>query len=114
ERTRPRLSGTYVYAAIAVFVIGSIAGALWMAFHQSTASAMSAPLLSTPFRSEKFATGGVIRTVITPDGRYVAYTAQTSGKEALWLRQLDTSENIQIVPPSDHQYLSLAVSHDGN
>ena len=113
-RTRSGSYRTYIFAVITVLVTGSVAGALWMAFHQSTASAMSAPLLSTPFRSEKFATGGVIRTVITPDGRYVAYTAETSGKEALWLRQLDTSENIQIVPPSNHQYLSLAISHDGN
>jgi len=87
---------------------------LWLIGHQSRASAMSPPILSTPFKSEKFATGGVIRTVITPDGKYVAYTAETTGKQALWLRQLDTAENIQIVPPSDHQYIGLTISHDGN
>ena len=113
EVARPRFSRIYLFVPIAVLLVASVILALWLTGHRYTASAMSAPLLSTPFRSEKFATGGIIRTVITPDGRYVAYTTETGGKQSLWLRQLDSSENIQIVPPSDHQYIGLAVSHDG-
>jgi len=111
---RPRFTRAYVFVSIAVLFVGAVLLALWVTGHRSSASAMSVPILSTPFKSEKFATGGVIRTVITPDGRYVAYTAETGAKQALWLRQLDSSENIQIVPPSDHQYIGLAISHDGN
>src|SRR5207247_6371960 len=78
------------------------------------ASASSAPILSAPFKSEKSANRGVVRAVITPDGKYVAYTGETQGKQSIWLRQLETSENIQIVPPTDEQYLGLAISPDGN
>jgi Tol biopolymer transport system component len=46
--------------------------------------------------------------------RYVAYSSETESKQNIWLRQLETSENIQIVPPSDNYYLGLAISHDGN
>jgi len=81
---------------------------------RNSASSSAAPILSKPFKSEKFATGGVIRAAITPDGKYVAYTNETGGKESIWLRQLATSENIQIVPPVDEQYLGLTISHDGN
>ena len=103
------------FAAISVLLIGVIVITGWFARSRLSASpAKSAPILSTPFKSEKLASGGVVRAVITPDGKYVAYTVETGGKEAIWLRQLETSENIQIVPPSDDTYLGLVISHDGN
>ncbi len=101
-------------AALSILVVASVVIALWFARSRNAASVRSAPILSAPFKSEKFATGGVVRAVITPDGKYVAYTGETGGKETIWLRQLETSENIQIVPPSDETYLGLAISHDGN
>ena len=104
----------FSFAAISVLLIGVVVITAWFARSRLNASAKSAAILSAPFKSEKLATGGVVRAVITPDGKYVAYTRETGGKETIWLRQLDTSENIQIVPPSDHTYLGLVVSHDGN
>jgi Tol biopolymer transport system component/DNA-binding winged helix-turn-helix (wHTH) protein len=101
-------------ATLAVLVVGAIAIAWWFAQRRHAASASSEPILSTPFKSEKFATGGAVRAVITPDGKYVAYTSETGNKQSIWLRQLETSENIQIVPPSDETYFGLAISHDGN
>ena len=101
-------------ATISVLLIGVVVTTAWFARSRLNASAKSAAILSTPFKSEKLATGGVVRAVITPDGKYVAYTQETGGKETIWLRQLETSENIQIVPPTDHTYLGLVVSHDGN
>lgn len=102
------------FAAISVLLIGVVVTTAWFGRSRLNASAKSAAILSTPFKSEKLATGGVVRAAITPDGKYVAYTGETGGKETIWLRQLETSENIQIVPPSDHTYLGLVVSHDGN
>jgi Tol biopolymer transport system component/DNA-binding winged helix-turn-helix (wHTH) protein len=101
-------------AALAVLVSGSVAIIWWFAQRRHATSTSSAPILSNPFKSEKFATGGSVHAVITPDGKYVAYTGETQGKQNVWLRQLETSENIQIVPPTDEQYLGLAISHDGN
>jgi len=79
------------------------------------ASHSAAPILSAPFKSEKFATGGGGSThaVITPDGEYVAYTSESQGKQSLWLRQLKSGENIQIVPPADTAYVGMTTSHDG-
>jgi Tol biopolymer transport system component/DNA-binding winged helix-turn-helix (wHTH) protein len=101
-------------AALTVLVLVSFAVIWSFSRHRSAASTSSTPILSAPFKSEKFATGGIIRAVITPDGKYVAYTSETGNKESVWLRQLATSENIQIVPPTDENYLGLAISHDGN
>src|SRR5207244_1665163 len=77
-------------AALVALVVGSIASVWWFAQRRQAASASSAPILSTPFKSEKFATGGVVRAVITPDGKYVAYTGETGGQQSVWLRQLET------------------------
>ena len=101
-------------AALSIFVVASVAIALWFGRSRNAASASSAAILSAPFKSEKFATGGLVHAVITPDGKYVAYTSETGNRQSIWLRQLETSENIQIVPPTDEQYLGLAISHDGN
>src|SRR5437773_3458863 len=111
----PRASRrTYLFvAAAAVLAISSAVIAFRFAQNRR-ASSLSAPILSAPFKSEKFANPGSVHAAITPDGKYVAYTSETGGKQSIWLRQLKTSENIQIIPPSDDTYFALAISHDGN
>ncbi|MGD9627692.1 MAG: winged helix-turn-helix domain-containing protein [Pyrinomonadaceae bacterium] len=75
----------------------------------------AAPILSMPFSSESLSTdGAVYHTVISPDGKNLILIHRRAGKESIWLRQLETSQNIQIVPPSDNFYGGLAVSPDGN
>jgi Tol biopolymer transport system component/DNA-binding winged helix-turn-helix (wHTH) protein len=101
-------------AVLSVLVIGSAVIAARLTRKRSDVAALSAPILAAPFRSENFANASKMTTVITPNGKYVAYTNEAGGKQSLWLRQLETSENIQIVPPTEGAYLGLAVSHDGN
>jgi DNA-binding winged helix-turn-helix (wHTH) protein/Tol biopolymer transport system component len=96
-----------------VLAIGAIAVVWWSAKNRFAASAASAPILSAPFKAEKFATG-LVHVAITPDGKYVAYTSDTGGQESIWLRQLATSESIQIVPPTHEEYSGLEISHDGS
>jgi Tol biopolymer transport system component/DNA-binding winged helix-turn-helix (wHTH) protein len=112
--SQPATKRSYLWvAAISVLVIGSVVLAAWFARHRLTASASSAPILSRPFKSEKFFKGGVVRAAISPDGKYVAYTSETGDKQSIWLRQLESSENIQIVQPTDEHYAGLAFSRDG-
>lgn len=73
-------------------------------------------ILSTPFSSEKLSTNGkVYHAVIMPDGVNIVYTAgDGSNKESIWLRHLESSNNTQIIPPSNDIYGGLATSPDGN
>ncbi|MFZ0064006.1 MAG: DPP IV N-terminal domain-containing protein, partial [Pyrinomonadaceae bacterium] len=48
--------------------------------------------------------GRVNDSAISPDGRYVSYVVENSGKQSIWLRQVANSNNIQIIPPSDVQF----------
>jgi len=58
--------------------------------------------------------GNAQTAAISPDGKYVAYTAGDPGEQSFWLRQVATRRNIQIVPPAAGLYASLTFSHDGN
>jgi Tol biopolymer transport system component/DNA-binding winged helix-turn-helix (wHTH) protein len=78
------------------------------------AAAHATPIFSQPFKAQKLANTGSLHALITPDGKYVAYTNESGGKQSIWLRQLESAENIQIVPSADVRYLGLAISHDGN
>jgi serine/threonine protein kinase len=51
---------------------------------------------------------------ISPDGKYVAYVSQETGQPSLWIRQVITNSNVQIIPPGQGSYRSLTFSPDGN
>ena len=52
--------------------------------------------------------------VISPDGKYVAYVMDDGGRQSLWLRQVATASNVQVVAPAEVTYQGMAFSHDGN
>lgn len=73
-----------------------------------------APILSNEFVSDNLSTdGNVYHAVISPDGKNMVYTHRSRGKQSLWLRQLETQSNTQILPTSDLFYGGLGISPDG-
>ena len=71
-----------------------------------------------PFQKSKFtritSSGKAMESAISPDGRYICYTERDSGKGSLWVRQIATSSNIQIVAPQTASPANLTFSPDGN
>jgi eukaryotic-like serine/threonine-protein kinase len=53
-------------------------------------------------------------TAISPDGRYVLTVMNNKGLQGLWLRNLPTSSDTQVIPAAPSSYKSLAFSPDGN
>src|SRR5271156_1881130 len=51
---------------------------------------------------------------ISPDGKYVLSVVNDNGLQSLWLRNVPTSSDTQVIPPSASTYHSLAFSPDGN
>jgi eukaryotic-like serine/threonine-protein kinase len=51
---------------------------------------------------------------ISPDGRYVLSVLNDNGLQSLWLRNVPTASDTQVIPPSAATYRSLAFSPDGN
>jgi serine/threonine protein kinase/Tol biopolymer transport system component len=73
---------------------------------------------TAPFQSVKFTrlttTGKAQSAAISPDGKYVVYGSGDMYDESLWVRQVATHSDIQIVPPAQVDYAGLTFSHDGN
>ena len=60
-------------------------------------------------------TGTVLEAIISPDGKYIAYSVDEGGEESLWLRQVDVAtSDIQIAPAADVRYQAVTFSPDGN
>jgi serine/threonine protein kinase/Tol biopolymer transport system component len=59
-------------------------------------------------------TGKVSAAAISPDGRYVAYVTGDWGAQSLWVEQVATNSDIQILPPSETNFARLTFSRDGN
>src|SRR6266403_1503093 len=53
-------------------------------------------------------------TAISPDGRYVLTVINNKGLQGLWLHNLPTSSDTQVIPPAPVSYKSLMFSPDGN
>lgn len=97
-----------------VFVLGLLMVASWYSVDTFSNPRESAPILAAPFQSVPFSmSGNVAHAIISPDGTHVVYSSETGGQQSVWLRNLDTSENVQIIPPSDDHYLGFAFSRDG-
>jgi Tol biopolymer transport system component len=59
-------------------------------------------------------TGTAGLAAMSDDGRYVAYVVTEEGKQGLWLRQVATSSNVQVVPPADVRFSGVTFSPDAN
>jgi Tol biopolymer transport system component len=59
-------------------------------------------------------TGRAALAAISPDGRYILNVQNDNGRQSLWLRNVPTGSDTQIIPPSTGLYRDLAFSPDGN
>lgn len=59
-------------------------------------------------------TGKVRGVAISPDGKYILSVVDDKGQQSLWLRNVPTNSNTQVMPLEPLQYLGLRFSPDGN
>ena len=59
-------------------------------------------------------TGRAQQAAISPDGKYILNVQNDSGKSSLWLRNIPTGSDTQILAPAAAVYRSLTFSPDGN
>ncbi len=72
----------------------------------------------TPFQNFSITqitnTGKAELAAISPDGKYVLNVQNDNGKQSLWLRNVPTGSDTQILAPAAAAYRSLIFSPDGN
>ena len=59
-------------------------------------------------------TGKASLAAISPDGKYILNVQNDNGQQSLWLRNVPTGSDTQIIPPAPGIYRNLAFSPDGN
>jgi serine/threonine protein kinase/Tol biopolymer transport system component len=95
-----------VLVAISIAAIGL---SVWLfKFRPTNAPAARPPTTAV---TKITASGKVKGVAISPDGKYIAYVLEESGRGSFWLRQVGTTSDIQIAAPGD--YGQLTFSADG-
>lgn len=106
-----------LYRMVVAFTVpllfGAIALGIW--YLQSKKSIDYVPVLELPFTTEKLSTdGNVYHAAVSPDGKTIVYTNGIVGKQSVWMREMQSGNNIEIIPQGDYLYGGLAFSPDGN
>ena len=58
--------------------------------------------------------GKAERLAISPDGRYVAWVVRDGEKQSLWVRQVATGSDAQVLAPEEVSFEGVTFSPDGN
>jgi eukaryotic-like serine/threonine-protein kinase len=94
---------------IVLLVIGAVYG-LYSLLHGRSAAA--------PFQnfsiSQVTNTGKSALAAISPDGKFILSVVRDAGKASLWLRNIPTNSDTQVLPPAETNYQDLCFSPDGN
>ena len=59
-------------------------------------------------------TGNATLVAISPDGKYILHVVNDKGQQSLWLRNVPTNSNTQVMPPEAVQYIGVRFSPDAN
>jgi Tol biopolymer transport system component len=124
---RPTTSAEYIVSeikrhktgvALAVVAIPLlVAGAF---FIWSKLAAPEKPRPTPTMKITRLTSGGRVNNIpidgstsISPDGKYVVYTLNEAGKISMWVRQILTGSDVQILPASELRNAGTTISNDG-
>jgi len=108
----PLIKYRYSLIAISFLILAGIVGiASWTMRPKSAAT--TPKVFSAGFKTTKLTdTGKVNHAVISPDGKYFAYSNEGGGRHSLWIRQISNGSNTEILPPAEFPFFGLAFSAD--
>jgi DNA-binding winged helix-turn-helix (wHTH) protein/Tol biopolymer transport system component len=99
-----------LFALFGTIGIITISLFLWGNVSQRNSNIKLVPLV----KPEKLTnSGNARRAAISPDGNLVSYISQVNGLDSIWLRQIKTNSNLQILPPTDEVIRRMRFSADG-
>ena len=69
---------------------------------------------SRPLVTKMTESGKARLAAISPDGKYLLHVLDEKGQQSLWLRNVPTNSNTQVMPPEPVRYQGVRFSPDGN
>ena len=95
-----------------LLLIGGVIGFIYWYAKQTAQTVV--PVLEKPASIETLTTDGLAtHPVISPDGKRVYFAKNAGGKESLWVREIGTSNSLELAPASDEAYFGTDISPDG-
>jgi eukaryotic-like serine/threonine-protein kinase len=58
--------------------------------------------------------GNAGAAALSPDRRYIVYVLREGAQESLWVQQLATGSNVQVLAPDQVQFVAVSFTPDGN
>ena len=101
-------------AVVAIVAIGAFAAMRWRGTSSQPAASGGRGAFGAVALTRLTTTGTAGLAALSDDGRYVAYVVTEEGKQGLWLRQVATSSNVQVVPPAEVRFSGVTFSPDAN
>lgn len=93
-----------IVTSVVLFVLYS--GILW----RSAPDTSVAPLKITRLTN----LGNCYDATVSPDGKFLAFVLSDGGRQGLWLRQVATARDTQLLAPMEVQFFGVTFSPDGN
>jgi Tol biopolymer transport system component/TolB-like protein/Flp pilus assembly protein TadD len=91
--------------AAAVLIVMAAAAAFFLRPHRDPFDDYSITKVTT--------NGLATHAALSPDGRYVAYSIAEQGRQAIWLRQLNSASTLRLTPPLEAELTRMSFSPDG-
>jgi eukaryotic-like serine/threonine-protein kinase len=110
ETARRRAATGPVVGALALAGLAGAALVVWWLWGPSRGAT---PAFASVKLTRLTNTGDAALAAISPDGRYVVHVVGRADKPSLWMRQVSTASNVQIVAPMEGRYDGLSFSPDG-
>ena len=58
--------------------------------------------------------GKASQVALSPDGKYILYVVTEGNHQSLWIRNIPSDSNTQVIPPAEPRFGALRFSPDGN
>ncbi len=100
-------------SAVGLVVLGIISFMVYRLAHTPAEKKAVTPFQSTRI-SRLTASGNSVDVAISPDGKYIAHVVNDGAQRSLWVRQVATATNKELVAPHASEYHGLTFSPDGN
>ena len=100
-----------VYAAVIapLILLVAVGGGIYSMLRRPAAMPFQSFAITQITNSGKY-----IAAAISPDGKYLLSAVEENGRQSLWLRNLPTNSDTQVIAPADASYKNLTFSSDGN
>ncbi len=128
DSARPTNSAEYIVSEIKRHRTGVLLGIIaavpllsgLIIFIGTRFSPSEKPAAPAAMKITKLTSGGRVNgfpidgsTSISPDGKYVVFTLDEAGKVSMWMRQISTGSDVQILPAGDLRNAGTTISNDG-